>query len=341
MRIDGRRRDGRSPLQYRAASADRATELQAREAAVAVFRAAGEERQNLVNLSIALYNLAMFHAGQQNDAAAVPLLEEVVALDERTGHPDLASDRAKLEELRQRASGRPAASLADLVAQWRDSDRDEADFATLLQLVCNLYAQTMRDGNEAQREQLATEIAYLRAIRPLPIAGANDFLALLQLRLRDEPGMAAQAAQIQAALPTQLAQITMYLEEAISGQPAALAADATADAPEMAAMLSQLPPAQRAELHILAQVAPFLQQGVGLLQQPGITAAERSRLAAGLQQVAAQAAADEEPGSPWHAAATALRTVASWLDGAPPELAALEEPYRSLVAQCIAGADDA
>ncbi len=96
--------------------ADPATELQAREAAVAAFRQAGDERQHLVNLSIALYNLAMFHAGQQDFAAAVPLLEEVVALDERTGHPDLESDRAKLEELCQWAAGAPALSLAGLVA---------------------------------------------------------------------------------------------------------------------------------------------------------------------------------------------------------------------------------
>ncbi|GIV89789.1 MAG: hypothetical protein KatS3mg055_2307 [Chloroflexus sp.] len=185
---------------------DSATELQAREAAVAAWREAGEDRQNLVNLSIALYNLAIFHAGQGNFAAAVPLLEEVVALDERTGHPDLASDRAKLDEMRRRASGMPEVSLVDVIAQWRDSGRDNEQFVALLNLVCNLYVQTMRDGSKARRNQLAADLAHLRAIRPLPIAGANDFLHVLQLCLRDEPGMAARAAQIRAALPAQLAQ---------------------------------------------------------------------------------------------------------------------------------------
>jgi hypothetical protein len=152
-----------------------------------------------------------------------------------------------------------------------------------------------------------------------------------------------RAAQIQAALPAQLAQVLIHMAQDLSDEAVAPSADTDQQeaAAEMAAMLSHLPPEQRAELEVLAQVAPLVQQGMGLLQQPDITAAERSRLAAGLEHAAAQAAADEEPGSPWLAAAAALRTVASWLNGAPPELAALAEPYRSLVAEMITGASDA
>ncbi|NWF79761.1 MAG: CHAT domain-containing protein [Chloroflexi bacterium] len=321
---------------------DNVTELRAREASIAAFREAGDDRQNLVNLSIALYNLAIFHAGQENDAAAVPLLEEVVALDERTGHPDLASDRAKLEEMRRRASGMPEVTLVDVVAQWRDSGGDDEQFVALLNLVCNLYVQTMRDGSEAQRDQLAADLAHLRAIRPLPVAGANDFLGVLQLRLRDEPGMAERAARIQAALPAQLAQALVSMEQQLSGEPVAPPADAGAQeaAAAMAAMLSSLPPEQRAELQVLAQVAPLLQQGVRLLQQPGITAAERGRLADGLEQAAGQAEAGETAGSPWLAAAVALRRVAGWLKGSPPEPDTLNEPYRSLMMQMLEGAGD-
>jgi tetratricopeptide (TPR) repeat protein len=196
---------------------DHATELRAREAAVAAFRAAGDDRQSLVNLSIALYNLAMLYARQGNHAAAVPLLEEVVALDERTGHPDLASDRAKLEEMRRHAAGLPEVSLVDVIAEWRDGDRDHEQFVNLLNLVCNLYVQTMSDGSSDQRERLAEDLAHLRAIRPLPVAGANDFLAVLQLRLRDEPGMTERAARIAATLPAQLAQALAMMDQAISG----------------------------------------------------------------------------------------------------------------------------
>jgi tetratricopeptide (TPR) repeat protein len=321
---------------------DHATELRTREAAVAALRAAGDDRQSLVNLSIALYNLAMLYARQGNHAAAVPLLEEVVALDERTGHPDLASDRAKLEEMRRHAAGLPEVSLVDVIAEWRDGNRDDEQFANLLNLVGNLYVQTMRDGSSDQRERLAEDLAHLRAIRPLPVAGANDFLAVLQLRLRDEPGMTERAARIAATLPAQLAQALAMMDQAISGEPVAPPADSDEQeaAAAMAAMLSGLPPEQRAELQILAQVAPLVLHGIGLLRQPDLTAAERGRFAEVLEQAASQAETGETAGSPWLAAAGVLRQVAGWLKGAPAAPDTLPEPYRSLVMRMLEGAGD-
>jgi hypothetical protein len=321
---------------------DHATELRTREAAVAAFRAAGDDRQSLVNLSIALYNLAMLYARQGNHAAAVPLLEEVVALDERTGHPDLASDRAKLEEMRRHAAGLPEVSLVDVIAEWRDGDRDHEQFVNLLNLVCNLYVQTMSDGSSDQRERLAEDLAHLRAIRPLPVAGANDFLAVLQLRLRDEPGMTERAARIAATLPAQLAQALAMMDQAISGEPVAPPADSDEQeaAAAMAAMLSGLPPEQRAELQILAQVAPLVLHGIGLLRQPDLTAAERGRFAEVLEQAASQAETGETAGSPWLAAAGVLRQVAGWLKGVPAAPDTLPEPYRSLVMRMLEGAGD-
>ncbi len=61
------------------------------------------EREALVTLSVLLYNLAGCYqkAGRYDDA--VTALEEVVALDERTGHPDLGSDREALEQARHLA----------------------------------------------------------------------------------------------------------------------------------------------------------------------------------------------------------------------------------------------
>ncbi|MGC9039997.1 MAG: hypothetical protein ACP5MJ_10905 [Roseiflexus sp.] len=295
-----------------------------------------------MNLSIALYNLAIFHAGQENYAAAVPLLEEVVALDERTGHPDLVSDRAKLDEMRRRAGGMPEVSLVDVIAQWRDGGRDDEQLVALLNLVCNLYVQTMRDGTRDRRYQLAADLAYLRAIRTLPIAGVNDFLGVLQLRLRDEPGMAERATQLQAALPAPLAQVLSAMEQQIRGEAVVPPADADeqAAAADLAAMLSRLPPEQQAELLVLAQVAPLLQQGVRLLRQPGITAAERGRLAGDLEHAATQAEAGETAGSPWLVAAAALRHLAAWLKGAPAEPDLLDEPYRSLVARMLKDMSD-
>lgn len=105
-------------------------------------------------------------------------------------------------------------------------------------------------------------------------------------------------------------------------------------------MLSRLPPEQRAALEVLAQVAPLLQQGVRVLQQPGITAAERGRLANGLENAATQAEDGEAAGSPWLEAAVALRRVASWLKGAPAEPSTLDEPYRSLVTRMLKDTSD-
>jgi tetratricopeptide (TPR) repeat protein len=82
---------------------DAAGAVAAQEQAVVLARQAGEEREALVSLSVLLYNLAGYYrkAGRYDDA--VTALEEVVALDERTGHPDLGSDREALEQVRHLA----------------------------------------------------------------------------------------------------------------------------------------------------------------------------------------------------------------------------------------------
>src|SRR5512144_954204 len=83
---------------------DIATATALQEHAVALARERGAEREALVSLSVLLYNLSTYyaHAGRHDDAVRV--LEEVVALDERTGHPDLASDRETLARARQAAA---------------------------------------------------------------------------------------------------------------------------------------------------------------------------------------------------------------------------------------------
>ena len=83
--------------------------------AVAAARAAGDDREALVELSVALYNLAGHYVELDQYAEAVRAFEEVVALDERTGHPDLDADRRTLAAARQMAAlspGRPPARHA-------------------------------------------------------------------------------------------------------------------------------------------------------------------------------------------------------------------------------------
>ena len=49
-----------------------------------------------------LFNIGMIHQVESNYAETVRLLEQVVAIDEAIEHPDLESDRAALEEARQK-----------------------------------------------------------------------------------------------------------------------------------------------------------------------------------------------------------------------------------------------
>src|SRR5512138_3404861 len=78
--------------------------IAAQERAVALARARGQQREALVTLSVLLYNLTTYYAHAGRHHEAVRTLEEVVALDERTGHPDLESDRQTLERARMAAA---------------------------------------------------------------------------------------------------------------------------------------------------------------------------------------------------------------------------------------------
>ncbi len=62
------------------------------------------------------YNLAMIHRGWGELDRAVTELEQVVELDRQVGHPDLASDTAMLERVRQEQA-RPDPGPTDLSAR--------------------------------------------------------------------------------------------------------------------------------------------------------------------------------------------------------------------------------
>jgi tetratricopeptide (TPR) repeat protein len=81
--------------------------VQAQQEAVALARQAGGERQALITLSVLLYNLAGYYSQLGRHVEAVQALEEVVALDEQTGHSDLESDRQTLQAARQMAALSP------------------------------------------------------------------------------------------------------------------------------------------------------------------------------------------------------------------------------------------
>ncbi|MDI6792517.1 MAG: tetratricopeptide repeat protein [bacterium] len=65
-----------------------------------LFRAVGDRAGEAVTL----FNIAMIFESQEQDAKAVALLEQVVAIDEAIKHPDLESARAALERIRSKMS---------------------------------------------------------------------------------------------------------------------------------------------------------------------------------------------------------------------------------------------
>jgi pyruvate/2-oxoglutarate dehydrogenase complex dihydrolipoamide acyltransferase (E2) component len=168
-----------------AAQAGRAEEaVAAQEQAVALARAqageaeadSSEQREALVRLSVLLYNLSGYCQAAGRHEEAVAALEGVVALDERTGHPDLASDREALEAARRLARMSPEEREALQAVSTPDG---------------NLASGDMRAQIEAQLAQLPPEE------RAQAEAAARAFLQRWEGMSEEE--QAEQWARMQAA----------------------------------------------------------------------------------------------------------------------------------------------
>ena len=148
--------------------------IAAQEEAVALGRALapqmGKEREVLVNLSVLLYNLGGYYAQAGRHPDAVRALEEVVTLDERTGHPDLEQDRQTLKQAQHMAALSPE-ERAHAQAQAAAEDDSEADdeAVDLNHLPPEVLAQlqSLPPEERAQAEvQLRQAIAQLQAMTP-------------------------------------------------------------------------------------------------------------------------------------------------------------------------------
>ncbi|MGC9396833.1 MAG: hypothetical protein ACP5J4_18465, partial [Anaerolineae bacterium] len=204
------------------AQAGRAPEaVAAQEQAVALLRDAlaqdGEPREGLVQLSILLYNLAGYYQRAERFDDAVTALEEVVALDERTGHEDLASDRETLAQARALAelspeeraalaqerppTSAPADAQAAIEAQLAQlSPEERAQFQAVAQQFAQRWA-AMSDEERAQYEAAAQASALRQKIDSLADQARDGAVAALRGEIERAPlidnveRVAAQAAE--------------------------------------------------------------------------------------------------------------------------------------------------
>ncbi len=179
---------------------DMGSAIQYQEQAVSLAREAGEGRDELVRLSVLLYNLAGFYQKAERHDDAVKAMEEVVAIDEQTGHQDLESDRETLEtlrriaaltpeereQLRQQAEEEQESPIENAANQVRDAGlayvRKQAPKRDVLQMLEGASKQ-MKGGESAGSAWL--EVAALcdalaalikeESIPPVPAAYASHF----------------------------------------------------------------------------------------------------------------------------------------------------------------------
>jgi hypothetical protein len=86
---------------------DFSSAIATQERAVALARQQGNSEETLTTLSALLFGLTQFYGASDRFADATRAMEEVVAIDERTSHEDLESDRQMLENVRRLSTMTP------------------------------------------------------------------------------------------------------------------------------------------------------------------------------------------------------------------------------------------
>jgi tetratricopeptide (TPR) repeat protein len=233
----------------------------AQEQAVALFRErlvaqGGVSRDEQITLSVLLYNLAGYYSKVERHADAVRALEEVVVLDELTGHPDLAADRQALETARHMAALSPEERARLQQAAHAAAEPDVPVSSQQLSAGTNLY-----------------------------LAGLQEQLAALPLEQRTEADEALrELTKRLSGMPTeQPAQFLQSLQDGQRRQRIDSLADQARDG-AIAALRGETP---------------------------------KGELATCIEEVAAQAAEGEQPGSPWAELALYLCAVVALLHGEP------------------------
>ncbi len=165
---------------------DIAAAIAAQEQAVARARQRGESKDALVTLSVLLYNLGGYYARAERFDDAVRALQEVVALDERTGHPDLESDRKVLQQFQRLAAMSP-----------EERERATADRRPMTEGEMDAELQAQLDAlSPEQRAQLEAALRAFARLSPEEQAAAIAQMQRAQIQfLADQVRDAAMAVR--------------------------------------------------------------------------------------------------------------------------------------------------
>ncbi len=151
------RKDILSAIQYQ----EQAVTL-ARGVVLSLSKGAGEGREALVTFGVILYNLAGYYSHVERHEDAVKAMEEVVAIDEQTGHQDLESDRKMLETFRRIASLSPEERAAlKQKAQDEQNTPEEDNFESQLQAQLAELPPEQRAQAEAQIRKAYEEFQHM------------------------------------------------------------------------------------------------------------------------------------------------------------------------------------
>lgn len=91
-----------------AARGDFETAISLQERVVGQARLNAKSSEDLITLSVQMFNLADYYVGQERFKEAISLLEQVVGFDEKLGLPDIDSDLDTLNQVRKLAAMTPA-----------------------------------------------------------------------------------------------------------------------------------------------------------------------------------------------------------------------------------------
>jgi hypothetical protein len=145
------------------------------------------QREALVQLSVLLYNLAGYYQQAARHPEAIAAYEEVVALDEQTGHEDLAADRQALAQARQLAATASAGSAAETAAP--------PELAALLARLSPADRAALARMAPEEQEQALQAIAHFAALPP----DEQEALARRAHFAQVEGSLLAQLSQLFAA----------------------------------------------------------------------------------------------------------------------------------------------